>query len=133
MDPQAVEAQPWQSLASGLDFSSPDEEYWWFAFAQPLNRLMKCANYSIAEKYRILAFLHSDDVIPTCGPKPNQDGEQYWKTFLSYDHTIQVSINFYESEATVRTCDAPICGPSGSIKAKTSIDTLKAKASRAQA
>jgi len=56
MDPQAVEAQPWQSLASGLDFSSPDEEYWWFAFAQPLNRLMKWANYSIAEKYRILAF-----------------------------------------------------------------------------
>ncbi|KAJ5911746.1 aromatic prenyltransferase [Penicillium subrubescens] len=131
MGSHEVELLPWQSLAAGLGFSSPDEEYWWTTFAQPLNQLMEWANYSIAEQYRVLAFLHRY-VIPTCGPKPYRNGEQYWKTFMGFDHTpIQVSINFYNSKATVRTANIPICALSGSaldpINQKASTDTLSAQ------
>jgi lipopolysaccharide export LptBFGC system permease protein LptF len=47
------QVQAWQSLAMGLGFSSPDEEFWWTTFAQPLNRLMEWAQYPIFEQYRI--------------------------------------------------------------------------------
>lgn len=126
-----VDTQPWQSLAQGLGFTSPDEEYWWTTFAQPLNQLMEWANYSTPEQYRVLAFLHRY-VIPTCGPKPYRTGDQYWKTFMGIDNTpIQVSLNFYNSKATVRTANIPICALSGSaldpLNQKASIDTLEAQ------
>ncbi|CEJ54109.1 hypothetical protein PMG11_00431 [Penicillium brasilianum] len=131
MDSDEEQVQPWQSLAMGLGFSSSDEEFWWTTFAQPLSRLMEWAKYPIFEQYRVLAFLHRY-VIPSCGPRPYQTGEQFWKTFLSFDHTpIQLSINFYDSKATVRTSNVPICALSGSaldpINQKASIDTLNAQ------
>lgn len=125
-----VETQPWQTLAQGLGFTAADEEYWWTAFAQPLNRLMEWANYSTSEQYRVLAFLHRY-VIPSCGPRPYRTGEQYWKTFMGLDQTpIQVSLNFYNCKATVRTANIPICALSGSaldpVNQKASVDTLEA-------
>lgn len=114
MDRDTEESSPWESLAMGLGFSEPDEEYWWTVFAQPLNQLMQWANYSIAEQYRVLAFLHRY-VIPTCGPKPDQNGEQFWKAYMTFDQTpIEISINFHNNKATVRATNIPVSRSSGS-------------------
>ncbi|KAJ5351658.1 aromatic prenyltransferase [Penicillium brevicompactum] len=114
MDQDTEQPEPWESLARGLGFSEPDEEYWWTVFAQPLNQLMQWANYSTAEQYRVLAFLHRY-IIPSCGPKPDENGQQFWKAFMTFDHTpIEISINFYNNKATVRATNIPVSRSSGS-------------------
>nr|Q9C451.2 RecName: Full=Indole diterpene prenyltransferase paxD; AltName: Full=Paxilline synthesis protein D [Penicillium paxilli]AAK11526.2 PaxD [Penicillium paxilli] len=128
MQSDELQIPPWESLAEGLGFSNADEEYWWTVFGQPLNKLMDWADYSTSEKYRVLAFIHRY-VIPTCGPRPKPNGDQYWDTFMGFDHTpIQVSINFYNSKATVRTGNIPISEASGTtedpINQKASLDTI---------
>ncbi|KAI9731402.1 MAG: hypothetical protein M1834_005308 [Cirrosporium novae-zelandiae] len=121
-------SHPWQSLAHGLGFPDEHQEYWWAAMAPSLGKLMKWANYPVHQQYRILAFVHQY-VLPSCGPQPNQNGEFFWKTSVSFDCTpIQLSLNFYNNKATVRTANIPISELSGTsqdpLNQKAPIDTL---------
>nr|A0A2I6PIZ7.1 RecName: Full=Indole diterpene prenyltransferase nodD1; AltName: Full=Nodulisporic acid biosynthesis cluster protein D1 [Hypoxylon pulicicidum]AUM60056.1 indole diterpene biosynthesis protein [Hypoxylon pulicicidum] len=121
-------SQPWQSLAQGLGFVNEHEGYWWSKLGPPLGKMMNWARYSTSEQYRVLAFLYKY-LLPACGPKPGDDGELFWKVFISYDYTpIQLSLNFHNGKMTLRTANIPISDKSGTaddpINQQASVDAI---------
>ncbi|KAL7626890.1 Indole diterpene prenyltransferase nodD1 [Parahypoxylon ruwenzoriense] len=120
--------QPWQSLAEGLGFVNEHEEYWWSKIGPLVGKMMNWAQYSTSERYRVLAFIYKY-LLPACGPKPNDDGELFWKVFISYDYTpIQLSLNFHKGKMTFRTSNGPISEISGTaedpINQQASVDAM---------
>ncbi|RDA84474.1 hypothetical protein CP532_0058 [Ophiocordyceps camponoti-leonardi (nom. inval.)] len=112
----ATPCQPWQALAQGLGYADEDERYWGSKLSPLVGKMMKWARYSTAEQYRVLAFLFAY-IIPSCGPKPNDDGELQWKIFMNYDYTpVQLSINFHDGDITLRTCNIPISRMAGTSR-----------------
>ncbi|KAI1075205.1 aromatic prenyltransferase [Whalleya microplaca] len=108
--------QPWQSLARGLGFANEHENYWWSKIAPLAGKLMNWAQYSTPEQYRILAFIYKY-LLPTCGPKPNDDGGLFWKVLVSYDYTpVQLSLSFHKGKMTFRTGNVPISEISGTVE-----------------
>ncbi|RDA94310.1 hypothetical protein CP533_3799 [Ophiocordyceps camponoti-saundersi (nom. inval.)] len=105
--------QPWQALAQGLGYADEDERYWGSKICPLAGRMMKWARYSTSEQYRVMAFLFTY-IIPSCGPKPNDEGDLHWKICMNYDCTpLQLSLNFHNDEITLRTCNVPISRISG--------------------
>ncbi|RYP42586.1 hypothetical protein DL767_000110 [Monosporascus sp. MG133] len=111
----AAVCYPWESLVQGLGFVNEDERYWWSKIGPLVGKMMNWAQYSTSEQYRVLAFIYRY-LLPACGPKPDQDGELFWKATISYDYTpIQVSLNFYRGKMTLRTANIPISEMSGTV------------------
>ncbi|PFH61587.1 hypothetical protein XA68_16937 [Ophiocordyceps unilateralis] len=109
-------SQPWQALAQGLGYVNQDEQYWWSKVGPLAQRLMEWARYSTPERYRVLAFIYTY-IVPACGPKPDDNGQVFWKTYINYDCTpIQLSLNFHDKKVTFRTANISSSDISGTAK-----------------
>nr|UUW39088.1 IdtD [Epichloe sp. LpTG-3]UUW39106.1 IdtD [Epichloe sp. LpTG-3] len=120
--------EPWQALAQGLGFANENERYWWSKLAPLAGKMMKWGQYSTPEQYRVLAFIHAY-IVPSCGPRPGDGGDLFWKVFLNYDCTpIQLSLNYHDGKMTLRTAHIPISNISGTaedpINQKAAIDAM---------
>ncbi|KAJ6131993.1 aromatic prenyltransferase [Penicillium samsonianum] len=94
-------------MVRGVELPDADQQFWWDSLAPILSRMLQCSKYSVESQANILSFF-KDFIVPSYGPRPSIDGEFFWKSYVTYNHTPgQVSFNFHKDKCTVRLSNVP--------------------------
>ncbi|KAL4894421.1 tryptophan dimethylallyltransferase-domain-containing protein [Aspergillus ambiguus] len=118
--PKTQDQLPADVIAGSLTFANEHQLRWWNDSGRLLARLLRAANYDIAEQYQYLLFAYSR-MIPALGPYP-----QRWRsTITTIGVPLEYSINYQEKgREDVRIGFEPVDFVSGTPEDPYNIKTI---------
>lgn len=108
-----IERKPYQVLGQVLGFANYDQELWWLNTAPLLGNLLRQADYDLHGQYQCLA-LYYKHILPLLGPYIHPGIEPRWMGYFNSEgHPFETSLNFRNSEITVRLAFEPLSSLAG--------------------
>ncbi|EAU29303.1 predicted protein [Aspergillus terreus NIH2624] len=106
--PSCDQNLPWKVLGRALGFSTIDQQEYWLNTAPFFNSLLIQNGYDVHQQYQYLSFYHRH-IIPVLGPFIRPAAEaRYLSGFSIEGYSMELSVNYQASKATVRLGCEPV-------------------------